>query len=982
MVETFFDYREDNGLVSCRSIETARNNMELLYLVEARTLGIDAILFRRYFRDNEMSPYKSEPAVCIFNKSDSFFNTQEHLNLHASLWSSANHEIYIIKGQTRVDIINSRKPAEYDVSGKKLSIENLALVQNANLNDDFSKFSAYLFSSGTFWEQDDLKNQLDADKTPHILLLKYLLETRRSFRRSKQVKFDPVLVDKIIITCILIKFLEEREDDNGKHTLKSIYEKLGISDLSDAFSKRVFMTVIDELASEFNGKIFNKFNDDERKTINENELYPISTFLSGKVDAYTKQSFIWQQYDFKYLPAEVISAIYENFIQEDAVRETGSQEKGIVYTPIHLVNFLIDEVMPLDKPHLFADGNFKILDPSCGSGVFLVAAFKRLMQWWAINEMDNNVISYPQSAQAIKILEDNIFGVDIKDTATLVTIFGLTIALLDKLTPKEIWNNLKFSDLSQKNIQQGDFFTWSQQPDKSAGYFSLVIGNPPFNPIQGQSKKDVVSDEKLKIFNTSASKLPRNNFALKFFEGAKYWGQNVCMIIPSNVLLYDRRSLAYRKDLFTNYTVSKIFDFTHLRRDLFHKSADTPVVAVILENKKSLKQPIEHTVVKRMLTSERKIGFEIDYYDRHFVKWEWAIDEKKYFIWKANLLGGGRLFHLIFRLNLIDTLATYIKKKNKWRFNIGYIVGNSNQTNTASYITGKDYFLGMEKSGEMITQVETSNTFEAIRDEALFTPPYVLIKDVIGDECIPTYLIENYDKATLPFRRYFTGISAPAEDIDDLRKIHEYLTKQYADIYRFSVMVNSSSVLVKQETYLNKEDIEGLPFPEDESLLELSYTESILKDDVLNYYVHLGKAINENTAGSIFHQASSLNELNQFSDVFCNILNDRYATEGNTWQQGEILHKKNYYVLQFGFGKNEGIESAAFSKFEGVLGPIMDSEFDDNSRTYKRIFRLYQHINGFDCIFLIKPVAKRYWLKSIALRDADDTFIDLKREGY
>jgi hypothetical protein len=49
---------------------------------------------------------------------------------------------------------------------------------------------------------------------------------------------------------------------------------------------------------------------------------------------------------------------------------------------------------------------------------------------------------------------------------------------------------------------------------------------------------------------------------------------------------------------------------------------------------------------------------------------------------------------------------------------------------------------------------------------------------------------------------------------------------------------------------------------------------------------------------------------------------------------------------------------------------------------YKRIVRLYDHVDGFDCVYFIKPNAFRYWLKSIALRDADETFSDLRAEDY
>ncbi|MDH5561991.1 MAG: N-6 DNA methylase, partial [Deltaproteobacteria bacterium] len=62
-----------------------------------------------------------------------------------------------------------------------------------------------------------------------------------------------------------------------------------------------------------------------------------------------------------------MSNIYEEFLES---------KKGIVYTPPYLVNFLIDEQMPLTDFH---KTDFKVIDPACGSGVFLVAAFRRMI---------------------------------------------------------------------------------------------------------------------------------------------------------------------------------------------------------------------------------------------------------------------------------------------------------------------------------------------------------------------------------------------------------------------------------------------------------------------------------------------------------------------------------------------------------------------------------------------------------------------------
>jgi hypothetical protein len=476
-------YITENGLVFCGSTENIANNYEILLLAEAEKLGAKAVLFRRYYDEKSDKFYKSEPAVYIFQEDDNFFNSEANISLHAKIWSAGKAEIYIILGQTKIDIINARKPAEVKTTPeneKELDLSNVKFELIKDTINEFNdiRFSTYLFGTGTFWEQSEFQVNLKEKDNPYIHLLNYLMSVRNKFsQKDSGLDLSASTADRILILSILVKFLEEIKDDNGKHTLQDIYKSHEINSFEEALRQAKTITILDDLSSVFNGRIFD-LAENSRSEIQGKALHLIADFLSGEVDKETKQMFLWKQYDFKYLPAEVISAIYENFIQIESLRENNTTEKGVVYTPIHLVNLLIDEVMPLDKAkEYFEDESFKILDPTCGSGVFLVAAFKRMLQWWAINNSTPSNIQYPQAKDAQRIMEKNIFGVDVQSTATLVSIFGLTTALLEKLTPQEIWYNLKFNDLNE-NIQTKNFFEWAVTAPKD---FDLVIGNPPFN---------------------------------------------------------------------------------------------------------------------------------------------------------------------------------------------------------------------------------------------------------------------------------------------------------------------------------------------------------------------------------------------------------------------------------------------------------------------------------------------------------------------
>ena len=980
-----FDYNDSNGLVLCKKPYEAQNNAERLYISEVVKLRAEAVLFRRYYSSEDSThPKKSEPAVVIFKDKDYSFNSKEHKKLHAAIWSAGKNEVYMILGKTNLMVINARKPAA--VVGRELDLKTLRLANIAIKDYSDLRFSAYLFGNGTFWEQSELENKIDEKDSPYLKLLDYLLAVRKELQKTNTLNLESGTIDKLLIVCILVKFLEEIKDDNGKHTLLEIYKKSQVNNFAEAVEKGFVVSVLSALASKFNGRIFDRFSEEEIEKIRETDLTLLSLFLRGDIDLNTKQLFLWEQYNFQHLPAEVISAIYENFIQADAERKNGKIEKGVVYTPIHLVNFLVDEMMPLDEPELFKDKNFKILDPSCGSGVFLVAAYKRLLQWWAINNSTTNNINYPNKDVAQKILENNIYGVDVKETAILVSILGLTSAFLNKLTPKEIWNNLRFKDLTEDNLLHDNFFNCAKDYKEKSFEFTLVLGNPPFNIESGKKKEEVLNAKTLTTLGLKHNKIPKNNFALHFLEGAMTITKKACLILPANVLLHDKKAFKYRKSLFSDFTVNNIFDFTHLRRGLFHKSADTAVVALCLSNKQSDSQSINHIVVKREILSEKRIRFEIDDYDINKVPFNYAISEEKQFIWKTNLLGGGRLFNLIDRLKQNENFKEFINQKkienDEWTYSVGYKLKGAKRKHNIDYIFGKNTIVTetFDEHEQFETFVEENKSFSEPRNPKIYEPPHLIFKVNIGGTHIPIHYSDKY----LCFKDKLVGIHAPVSEKELLIKIYnQFKNENYSKFCKFWILSTSSESLINLETACKKEDIDSLPFTLSSGKLEMNKFEEILQMDVLNFYIHLGKSIGVRGAGSVLHHKVNAIQLNNFGDVFCNSLNSIYKKNNKSWQAGRIYQNSSFVIYEFGFGEDGKIKHGFLSfDDESEIKQLVVDELSNKGNIYKRVVRFYQHVDGFDCIYLIKPLALRYWLKSIALRDADYTFIDLKNEGY
>src|SRR5260370_14948549 len=87
----------------------------------------------------------------------------------------------------------------------------------------------------------------------------------------------------------------------------------------------------------------------------------------------------FRAYDFAYIPIEILSEVYEQFIED-------SKKKGAVYTPEILADYLLSEINTV-KP---LNEETKILDPACGSGVFLVLAYRWLIEAELAKEGESN----------------------------------------------------------------------------------------------------------------------------------------------------------------------------------------------------------------------------------------------------------------------------------------------------------------------------------------------------------------------------------------------------------------------------------------------------------------------------------------------------------------------------------------------------------------------------------------------------------------
>ncbi|WP_339700932.1 N-6 DNA methylase [Algoriphagus aquimarinus] len=964
-----------------------------LALEQAERFNAKAVYFR-FFSEDIHPP---RPQIYIYEYSEINLAQNTPAQIHHHLWNAGVVPYAFIFSESEVLVYNCGLKPDWNKEDSQFTTKAHDVIDLLyDVQSKIEQYHARQFDSGLFWDSS-VGNNLKYGQSAYEQLLNELKNAKSNI--ISQVGHDKaLLVKRVLMMLILIKYLEDRKDENGSGALnpKEFYKDYIQSDPTlEGVLKNVetFSNMLKDLSSKehFNGQIF-YLSQEERIELSRIDLRVFQLFVRGDAAIFQSSKHglgnlsLWKLYQFNYLPIELISHIYEDFLAD----ENGNKKKGVVYTPPYLVQFLVDRTMPLNTPK----EDFKVLDPACGSGIFLVGAYKRMIQWWRIR--NNWKKPTRENIDELKaLLKNNIYGCDLEEEAVTLTYFSLGLALLDALSPKEIWKNVHFDNLIDHNLISGDFFKTLFE-NKLGAHFDLVIGNPPFE--ERFTDWATLVDDKSKSEDAERPDVPQKQVALLFLEQSFKLlkeGGNTCLILPAGPVLYNTKVHNFRSYLIETNRFKTIFDFTPLRAKLFigsSSSAKPAVVAVLAENNAHEEQPIQHLVFRRTRASSEKIEFEIDHYDFHWVSFQRALSISR--VWQANFMGGGRLHNLMEKLSSISSLQTYLEDKvenHNWKVAEGWIESASSRyiqrTNTLSLL---DVYNEKEKQefeklkakyeAKWLTGhpfVETDDFTEkgilktraceikyfyrsAKTNKEIFEPPHILVKESVVGEKIAVHYSDKY----LTFKDQIFGIHAPKGSENKLKQ----LKKNLGNKYNVALMwLSSAKMITSREGVANKIDILSLPYSEEN--LTINPIEEVLLDDISKHYSDFRK---QGEKSEILNTANS-NDLELFGKMYCKILNSIY----DDLKPLDPVLGNDFIAYPFILGDQPEIEIPdTISGIESKLHKLLDHQVSYNLWV-KRILRVY-HKN---VIILYKPNQKRYWLRSIAVRDADETFSDLYNQG-
>lgn len=939
---------QDQNAIKSLSID------EQAVIFEARSFKrIDYVFFRR-FSDSR----SSQVAAYVVDNYDNKLDIKSLSELHHQVWLQGTVPLLYIAGNSQIDILAcARGPDFWNKSKQQCQYEPAKefksdlLTTAGQISDEMKKFSALRLADGTFWDDPDNRNLANHDKAAHQSLIQAVVETDKDL----DGKNNPVL-RRLLLLMVLVKYLEDRGVfPNGwfgrfHKGAKNFFEVL---QGSDAVEVNRLLTFLED---KFNGDIFDLSllggNGLTKTTLNR---------FADLVNARTlkRQRYLWEQFSFEHLPVEIISHLYQRFVEDG---------HGAVYTPHFLAALLLDHVIPYKE----LTGKERILDPACGSAVFLVGAFRRLVNFWR----SQHNWKKPTAKTLKKILENSIYGIDLDSSAIDLSAFSLSLAICDALKPKVIWKKLKFDRLRGSNLFEKDFFELLLDSKNGISNilekkFDIVIGNPPFESKLTDAAKQI--DDLVQKSVPLRGKCPDNQIAYLFLEQAltilASENSRCCLIQPSG-FIYNSNTNKLRTDILKNREIDTVFDFTSIRK--LYDAADPKTLAVFARNNSPASDHyINHWTFRRTVSVKEKICFELDHYDHHHIQQEQG--ENNPYIWRANLLGGGRLVDISKRFQNIRTISKYIADQKDWIYGEGFIAGEKKKKKSeketrkpAIFLTGKPFLPTRAFTKQGIDEKQICNVtqqlFASFKREEQFTSPLILIKEM------DTLPIAFWNKGFLSYRHEIVGIHAPESDMPKLCELYKYLQQQHYFL-RFMVTLYGARAFIAKSTSILKQDIDILPYPEDEKDLSLSFWEKVLCDEAINDmadYIRIGQN------SDLLQKSADKEVLCQYSQTFVKMLGSVYSN----LKASNPIFLNNLICQPFYFGDSP--ELGWINKNAGPeLTKLIYYEKHAHLRTI-RVIRFYDK----NVMLIVKPNRLRYWIRSTAIRDADETLTKLNRDGY
>ncbi|MCG8219644.1 HsdM family class I SAM-dependent methyltransferase [Tenacibaculum finnmarkense] len=755
---------------------------------------------------------------CIDNKPFILFFEnigKDKKNKLENIWNFNESPIVIIVEQDSVEIYNG---FNYDIKKDTLQL----FGKEDKLND----FKYFKLVTGKTWEKYEKsfssKNRIDS------YLLKNI-ESARDILISQSLSQE--LTNSLIGKVIFVRYLIDRGiklnfEQKGKSRKWTNQEFCNL--LSDKNQVKKFFKYLND---KFKGDLF-PITENEIDTIPKDCFSIIIKLLSGD-EIVTGQMSLFNLYDFSIIPVEFISNVYELFIGQNQ-----QEKQGAYYTPLFLVDYILAETVE-KQIQKKSNYNCKVLDPSCGSGIFLVETLRKIIEKHQQNNPNylKNIDTYKEDLK--QLASDNIFGIDKDKSAINVAIFSIYLTLLDYQEPSDI-EDFEFPSLENKNFFSADFFDTKAAFNKAIEKinFDFILGNPPWKRGKGEEKEPLfvkyIKDRRKKEKGESDIEIEISNneiaqaFVLRISDFSSK-NTNISLIVTSKIL-YNLNAKKFRQYFLDKFLLNKVFELAPVRKEVFNSEGAVAPAAVLFykyaKNEDTDKNIIKHITLKPSRFFSLFKVFTIQRGDYKEVSQKRLKDYD--YLWKILVYGSYLDFNLIKRLKKSFDKVSDIIYSDNYLVKQGLKRKDGNNKINVSEIIGWD-FLDTSGRGEK-KEIQPFFIFpkhkEWLNDSVgyiyrnkdktiytdLFKPPALLIIEGVDNNFRPRCAILNHNAV------FTSSITAIKGNIDVLRNINGLMNSK---LFPYFVLQNSSYLGVEREQTNDKEDKFSIPYLKNDKIVNL-----------------------------------------------------------------------------------------------------------------------------------------------------------------
>lgn len=308
----------------------------------------------------------------------------------------------------------------------------------------------------------------------------------------------------------------------------------------------------------------------------------------------------WGDLDFDHVPIGLLSETYEELMYRfdaDARRDT-----SVYYTPSRIAEYMVAEAL-----HGHPEGSHtRVLDPACGAGVFLVAAFRKLAEM-RFSETGQR----PDRLELRGMLNNQLVGFDINSHARTLAALALYLTALEldpAPTPVEALTFEKLEDRVLVDVADPGSDPAIIQPmagslgthvsEAYRGAFGLVVGNPPWTSLKPAYKaidqtltercREIASHRGLSCIAKEYQN-PDQVTDLPFIWGAMEWakpGGRIALALAGRWLFkMSPTGSSARKAVFQALAVTGILNGASIRQSQVWPNVDQPFCLLFADNR-------------------------------------------------------------------------------------------------------------------------------------------------------------------------------------------------------------------------------------------------------------------------------------------------------------------------------------------------------------------------------------------------------------